>query len=394
MRDIIEEEVGGPSVFRDEGKLDFSYVPDDLPHRDDAYRDLARIFKPLLTSGTSQHGLLQGPVGSGKTALSKRFCRDLQRTGKDRDVNLEFVHVNCRRRNTEDAALLQVLQHFDPNFPDRGFSISEKLETLGKRLERKEAHLIVILDEADALLKKSGSDLVYHLTRFAEEQPHLDHSVCVLLVSQQDARRLLDEAAASTFRRTNAVKLDRYDRDALRDIVTQRVELAFHPGTFLEELQELVADISAPEGDARFAIEILHKAGAAADSERSDVVEAEHVRAAKAEVHPHVTETKLLDLDTQRQLTLLAVARVLKAGGAYAITGEVEERYALVCEEFDERPRAHTQFWTYLQDLEAGGFIDTKRSGKGIQGTTTVISLPDVPARELETKLLQILQAR
>ena len=30
---------------------------------------------------------------------------------------------------------------------------------------------------------------------------------------------------------------------------------------------------------------------------------------------------------------------------------EVEEVYSVACEEYDERPRAHTQFWNYLKDF-------------------------------------------
>lgn len=395
MRDIIEEEMGGPTVFRDESTLGFDYVPDDLPGRQDEFRDLARLLKPVVSSGSSAHALVQGPVGSGKTALSQRFAKDLERTASEEGVGLSHVHVNCRRRNTSSSALLQILKHFDPSFPDRGFSDAEMLEALGKRMEREETHLLVILDEVDALLKRDGDELLYHLTRFNEEDHAPDRTVAVLMASQEDAREHLGEATASTFQRTNLVTLDAYDRDALRAIVEQRVDLAFHPGAFPEEMGDLVADIAAREGDARFAIELLRTAGNAADHESVDTVTAEHVRAAKAQVHPHVTESKLVDLDTQLGVTLLAVSRALQdipSSRAYATTGEVRERYDLACEEVGEDPRAHTQFWNYVNDLEAQGFVDTRKSGEGVQGTTTLISLPDVPAARLEDKLEEILE--
>jgi cell division control protein 6 len=392
MRDIIEEEVGGPTVFEDESKLDFDYVPDDLPHRQDAVRELARLFRPVLSSGSSAHGLVKGPVGSGKTALSRRFAADLERSAADKGVGLTSVHVNCRRRNTSSSALLKIVQHFDESFPDRGFSDTEMLEALGKRMEREEEHLLVILDEVDALLKRDGDELLYHLTRFNEEDHAPDRTICVLVASQEDARDHLGEATASTFQRTNLVSLASYERDALRDIVDQRIELAFHRGAFPEEQADLVADVAGEEGDARFAIELLRTAGSAADSEAAETVTAEHVRAAKAQVHPYVTTSKLEDLDPQNRLVLLAAARTLQDTGAYATTGEVEDRYELVCEEVGVDARAHTQFWNYVNDLEAQGFLDTRKSGEGIQGTTTLISLPDVPAAELEAKLEEILE--
>ena len=391
MRELLEAELGGPSVFRDVAKLGFDYVPDALPGRDEEYRQLARALKPILQSPQGQHLMLTGPVGSGKTALTKRFCTDFKALAGKQGVNVEWVHVNCRRRSTEAAALLEILQHFDDRFPDRGFSNSEMLGVLRKQLDRRKAQLVVALDEADVLLKKSGSDLVYNLTRFHEEDTHPETSISLLLVSQGDARQHLDEAARSTFKRANTIDLRRYTAEGLQAIVHQRVGLAFHSAAFPETLEELVADAAAVEGDARYSIELLQKSGQLADDDGRPKVTAEDVRAAVAETHPFVESSKLRELTPHHRYTLLAIARALKKGdAAYAITGDVEKRYALVCEEHGDKPRAHTQFWTYLKELTDLGLIASKRSGKGVLGTTTLISLPDVPATVLERKLLEM----
>lgn len=395
MRDIIAGELGGPTVFKDEKALGFEYLPERLPQREEAMQQLSRLYRGLLQGGSPHHVLITGPVGTGKTALARRFCEDFRSVAKERGVNIEYAHVNCRRRSTEGAALLQVLTHFDPRFPDRGFSNTEMLENLKKRLERLEAHLIVILDEADILLKKSGSDLVYNLTRFNEESSRSKFSVSLMMVSQQDPRDLLDAAARSTFG-TSAVELAPYEKADYTKIVPYRAELAFNKGAFPPDAMDAAIDATSDRahenGNARFAITVLHDSGKIAQGEGRGKVLPEDVRsAAGAE---RLSDDKLHDLDKHKALALLAIARTLKKSTAtFATTGEVEERYALVCEEYNEKPRAHTQFWTFLKDLDALGLIHTKRSGKGIIGTTTIISLPDISAKLLEEKLVDILKS-
>lgn len=394
MRDIIAGEMGGPTVFKDEKALGFEYLPERLPQREEAMQQLSRYYRGLLQGGSPHHVLVTGPVGTGKTALARRFCEDFRGVAKERGVNIEYAHVNCRRRSTEGAALLQILTHFDPRFPDRGFSNSEMLENLRKRLDRLEAHLVVILDEADILLKKSGSDLIYNLTRFNEESSRAKYSVSLMMVSQTDPRPLLDPAARSTFG-TSVVELAPYEKADYTKIVPYRAELAFNKGAFPAESQDAAIDATSDRahenGNARFAITVLHDAGKIAQGEGRARVAPEDVRsAAGAE---RLSDDKLQDLDKHKGLTLLAIARVLrKSTATFCTTGEAEERYALVCEEYDEKPRAHTQFWTFLKDLDALGLIHTKRSGKGIIGTTTIISLPDISAKLLEERLLEILK--
>ena len=393
MRDIIAGEMGGPSVFRDEKTLTFDHVPEKLPQREEAIQALSRLYRGLLQGGSAHHVLVTGPVGTGKTALARRFCEDLRSVAKERGVNIEYSHVNCRRRSTEGAALLQILTHFDPRFPDRGFSNTEMLENLKKRLERLEAHLIVILDEADILLKKSGSDLVYNLTRFNEEASRSKYSVSLMMVSQTDPRELLDAAARSTFGST-VVELKPYSQGDYTKILPYRVDLAFAKGAFpgesLDATIDAVSSRAHEQGNARFAITVIHDAGKRAQAEGRAKVAPDDVRAAAGA--ERLSDDKLADLDKHKALTLLAIARVLKKGAAFATTGEAEERYALACEEYDEKPRAHTQFWTFLKDLDSLGLIKTERSGKGIIGTTTIISLPDISAKLLEERLVALLK--
>src|SRR5436853_4304613 len=98
-----------------------------------------------------------------------------------------------------------------------------------------------------------------------------------------------------------------------------------------------------------------------ADEERAEEVAAEHVRGAKAQVHPIEVEERLALLDVPKKLVLLSIAR--KSGKkAYITMRAAEQAYALACDEYDEKPRAHTQFWNHVRALDAVGLVDTKLS--------------------------------
>lgn len=391
MSNIIEDEMLSSSVIKNIKSLDFDYVPDDLPHREEQLRFLAQMFKPLL-SKIPQNVIIKGPVGTGKTVIAKKFCTSLVSIARRQGLVVEYVHINCRKRSTDAMALLGVLNHFDSRFPDRGFSVQEMIEVLRKQLQKRDAHLLIVLDEADALLKKSGSNLVYALTRFSDESSRDKTPISLLLISQKDILPMLDSSALSTFKRSNVLSLNKYTRNELFDIIEQRVDLSFHKNTVVTDCVELISDIAAEWGDARFAIELLWKSGIAADHQHVQRVIPEHVRAAKAETYSIVTESKLLNLERHHLLTLQAIAKRLKVDGtAYVKTGDAEKTYAITCEEYDEKPRSHTMFWNYLKDIESSGFINIKPSGKGQLGTTQLISLPDIPAEIVSKKVEELL---
>lgn len=384
----------GPSVFKDQGKLSFDYLPDKMVHREKQTQRLFSLLRPIVDAAASSNAFLYGPVGTGKTHTAKRFCLDFKKYASESSRAVDWDIVNCRQRMGDDAVLLKLLQHFDAHFPERGFSIAEKMSSLRKQLEKYKLHFIVILDEIDALLKKSGADLIYSFARIAEETTAAKGNISMILISQRpNALEFMDAAALSTFRRSNVVEFPRYDHKELRDILSARVQLAMHPGTVDDDIVDLIADISSEFGDARYAIELLEKAGQLADEENEETVAPEHIRGAKAHVHPTDVQERLGILDASKKLVLLAIARKSRKK-AYITMGDAEEAYALVCEEYDEKPRAHTQFWKYVRDLDALGLIDTKLSGEGVVGKTTLISLPEIPAKVLGDNLERSLKRR
>ncbi|MFW9847781.1 MAG: ORC1-type DNA replication protein [Candidatus Thorarchaeota archaeon] len=394
-RDYVEDELSRKSVFKSEHYLSIDYVPENLPHREDELRLLAQNFKTLITSPgrTSQKFIIEGSVGTGKTAVAKRFAEQMIHAARRRDIRFHKLHINCRVNKSAYLVYLKILREFKPDFPRRGHSPEELLQMIVEVLETEDRYLLLILDELDYFIKQKGGDILYNLTRLMDDQLNAQQRLSMIGVGRQIRldEELFDPSTLSTLQR-NKIRFNKYNANELNDILTERIDMAFEERAVMQETLQLICEIASERGDARYAMELLWRAGKQADSKGSSFILPDFVRKAKADTHPELRKEILEDLSRQNQLLLLAAARRLReVRSAYVTIGEVEDMYHSICEEYNSEPRAHTQVWEWVQDLNAHGVINTKRSGVGQRGQTTLVGLSEVPADLLEQYLLGLL---
>jgi len=397
-QEMVLEGLRTPTVFKDESKLDLSYVPPRLPHREAQYRLLTQVFRCMVESpgGSGPRAIITGGIGTGKTALAQRFGSDLEAVARNqRGLNLRYVHVNCHGlRGSFFLILTEVIAQFIPSFPRRGFGSEELLRILMKVLDDENAYVILALDEAEALIHSEGSGFLYNLTRVHEARagkPQRLGLVCVIRKPESLAQ--LDPATLSTLQK-NFIRLPEYRGEELIDILTYRASLALRPEAILSETITFIADICAPRGDARYAIELLLRSGKCADNEGIKSILPEHVRKAEQSLeYPSMIYDYIKSMNFHEKLLLLAVARKLREQPeqAYVTIGEAEEIYAVLCEAYGETPRGHTQLWKYVSNLASTGLASASLSGQGQRGKTTNIGIP-VPAAYLEKALTDILE--
>lgn len=385
------------SVFKDETKLDITYVPSRLPHRDSQLRLLKEFFSFIIQfpAKMAQRVIITGDVGIGKTVLAQRFGADITREAKGLGVNLHYVHVNCREYR---GSLFLILHHvvcvFHPNFPNRGYSAEELLRILLQILDEENAYVILALDEFESLIEREGSEAVYKLTRLQEirqDEPQRLSLICILR-----NLRVLDKLDSSTRSslQSNIINLEKYSKNQLVDILNERIIHAFKPLTVPEETVSLIAELaSAESGNARFGIELLWRAGKYADSENCDAVTPECVRKAVSSIIPAVRKDELASLSLHEKLFLLSIARIFKhSEKAYISLMEAEQSYSILCEEYNIKPHSHTQLWKYLKATAAFGILKTEVSATDSRGRSTLISLPRISADELEKELSSLIE--
>jgi cell division control protein 6 len=386
------------SVFKDETKLDINFTPSKLQHRGFQLRLLSSYFNHAIEmpGRMTQRVIVVGKVGTGKTVLTQHFGREITRKAQQQKIPLNYVHVNCRQnRGSFFLVLQQIVTRFYPSFPKRGYSAEELLQTLMQILDEQNNYLIITLDELETLIRNEGSEPLYKLSRIEETRTRIRGRLSIIGVLRElDSLDKLDASTRSTLQ-SNIIRLGSYTKAQLHDILEARVILAFKEGTISTETMTHIAELGEEEGgNARYVIELLWRAGKYADTEKSAEVLPEHVRKAVGSVYSDLRKDEIATLSLHKRLLLLGITRSLQqTTGANVPMGETEEAYRVVCEEFNEEPRGHTQLWKYIKELSDFGIIRARISTSGQRGKTTLIGLPRISAADLERELYRALEA-
>lgn len=390
------DRIGAGAVLANPEVLDFDWMPPQLVGREPVQRELASKFSTLSHPEGAGRAVITGPVGSGKTVLADTFCRDIQRhlTGKR---NVRSVKVNCRNASTSMRVVQRILHLLDPGHPDRGLSMGELLLSLRRLLRREASHLIVVLDEVDHMLRRSGDDLLYQLLRIDEDQEGKG-TMSLILISQEQVLDVLETAVISRMGASNHIKINPYSVEGLEAIASQRATLGLVPGTWTPEIIRLIAEKAGPTGDARKAIELLNAAVERCEfrqdghNEPHLIVEDIH-EPSNASIAASGSNLEAVDdLNTHAMLVLLAMCRRL-TNQETMTTGDVEQLYAVVCEEYDVKMKSHTTVWKYLKEFETRQLtVSRVATIGGGRGRTTHLSMPHFLPKDLASRLEMLLK--
>ncbi|SEQ78201.1 Cdc6/Cdc18 family protein [Natrinema salaciae] len=246
--------------------------------------------------------------------------------------------------------------------------------------------VVIMLDEIDKLVEKSGDDTLYNLSRMNSE---LENSRVSIIGISNDLKftDFLDPRVKSSLGEEEIV-FPPYDANQLRDILEHRSEVAFKGGALSDDVIPLCAAFAAQEhGDARRALDLLRTAGELAERSQSETIVEDHVRQAQDKIELDRVVEVVRTLPTQSKLVLFAII-LLEKNGVHSInTGEVFNIYKRLCEEIDADVLTQRRVTDLISELDMLGIVNAVVVSKGRYGRTKEISL-SVPLEETEAVLL------
>jgi cell division control protein 6 len=437
---LFDDLMAGEPIFQNKEVLRPSYTPHELPHRTDQINQMATILVSALRGDTPSNILIYGKTGTGKTASAKFVSQELESTSQKYDVPCEVEYINCEITDTQYRVLAQLANKFieknrgivddqlaelrklrdavDERGPDAlgdsEFATTEavderisKLETDREEMEEvpmtgwptdrvystffdaidyHERVVVIMLDEIDKLVEKSGDDTLYNLSRMNSE---LENSRISIMGISNDLKftDFLDPRVKSSLGEEEIV-FPPYDANQLRDILQHRSEVAFKEDALTDDVIPLCAAFAAQEhGDARRALDLLRTAGELAERSQAELVEEQHVRQAQDKIELDRVVEVVRTLPTQSKIVLFATILLEKNGVHNINTGEVFNIYKRLCEEIDADVLTQRRVTDLISELDMLGIVNAVVVSKGRYGRTKEISL-SVPIEETEAVLL------
>ncbi|ELZ95282.1 cell division control protein cdc6-like protein [Haloferax mucosum ATCC BAA-1512] len=436
---LFDDLLAGEPIFENKEVLRPSYTPHELPHRTDQINQMATILVSALRGETPSNILIYGKTGTGKTASAKFVSQELESTSQKYDVPCEVEYINCEVTDTQYRVLAQLANKFieknverieaeqdrldemrtrateDPNalaetpydsiaeideradelaadademetVPMTGWPTDRVYTTFFDAVDYKERVVVIMLDEIDKLVEKSGDDTLYNLSRMNSE---LDNSRISIMGISNDLKftDFLDPRVKSSLGEEEIV-FPPYDANQLRDILQHRADVAFKGGALTDDVIPLCAAFAAQEhGDARRALDLLRTAGELAERGQADTVEEAHVRQAQDKIELDRVVEVVRTLPTQSKIVLFAIILLEKNGVRNINTGEVFNIYKRLCEEIDADVLTQRRVTDLISELDMLGIVNAVVVSKGRYGRTKEISL-SVPIDETEAVLL------
>jgi cell division control protein 6 len=367
-------------IFKNREVLRHSYRPQILPHRRPQIDQVAAILAPSLRNETPSNILIYGKTGTGKTACVRYVGAELENAGTHMGTVCRVVHLNCEVIDTQYRVLAQISKTLigedelasdktRTHIPMTGWPTDQVYQELKNQLEAMQGVLIIVLDEIDKLVKKSGDETLYNLTRINTDLKKSKVSM-IGISNDLSFKDFLDPRVLSSLSEEELV-FPPYNAPQLVDILQQRADMAFVDNALDDGVIPLCAALAAQEhGDARRALDLLRVSGEIADREENPRVGEQHVKMAQAKIEADSMIECIATLPTQSKVVLYSMLLLDQMGQTIFTSGEVSRIYKEIAPALDLDVLTHRRITDLISELNMLGVINTRVVSRGRYGRT------------------------
>lgn len=379
LTSFLENFMKRGSLFKDKKALQGNYTPKNVPYRDEQINQLASILAPALRMEKPSNVFIYGKTGTGKTLVTKHVTSNILALAQKNNLYIRIFYLNCKLKriaDTEYRLIAQLAREFGEEVPATGLPTDEVYKIFIKGLEKQKTLLVIILDEIDQLVNKTGDEILYNLTRLNSE---LKESEISLIGISNDLMVTdhIDPRVKSSLSEEEIV-FPPYNAVQLQGILQQRAKLAFGEGIIGEGVSEKCAAYAAREhGDARRALELLRVAGELAERKGSQQIATNYIDDAEEKIERDRVLDIVMTQPKQFKITLHSILSVCHnhAPGRHIFTGDVYEIYKNCCAGCGIKPLTQRRVSDIIAELDMLGIINAKVISKGRHGRTREISL-------------------
>lgn len=374
--DFFEDYLKKKSLFKNADALTLKFAPNNIPHRNQEINLIAQILAPSLKLIKPSNIFIYGKPGTGKTLVVKNVSNNLIKISKSKNIPLRIIYLNCKMNNiadTEYRIIAQIAREFGKEVPMTGLPTNEVYRLFFKAINNTNQVVLLILDEIDVLVKKCGDEILYNLTRINEDLKQAKLSI-VGISNDINFTKYMEPRVKSSLGEEEII-FSPYDALQLKDILSERSNLAFNEGSFNSTVIAKCAAYAAQQhGDARRAIALLRVAGELAERS-SKILTEEFVDLAEKQLEKDRVIELIKNLTLQSKLVFYSIISILKAKVSSTYTGEVFEIYKKLCNRNGIDPLTQRRLSDLIGELDMMGLINAKVISKGRYGRTREISL-------------------
>ncbi len=363
-------------IFKNREALTISFPPQNIPHREKQINDLGRILAPALKKGRPSNVFIYGRTGTGKTLVSRFVGSELEKINKNNGHDIKVLYVNCKMKKTADteyrlmACLSKML---GKEVPFTGLPTYQVYRAFFETLDKNKQTVILIIDEIDALVEKTGDEILYNLTRINQDLERSRVSL-IGITNSLGFIESLDPRIKSSLSEEELI-FPPYNALQLQDVLRGRASLAFIPGVLEPGVIEKCAALAAQEhGDARRALDLLRVAGELAERSANEKVTVKHVDVAQEKIDIDRVLEIVKSQPKQSQAVLFSIL-LLAEKNKEIQSGEVFDNYQDICKKHGLKILTARRVSDLIAELDLFGIINTKIISKGRYGRTRIISL-------------------